>query len=48
MYERNILILCDNNVTIIFSKNPILHSRAKYIEIKHHFIRKHVQKVYIL
>jgi len=26
------------------SKNPILHSRAKHIEIKHHFIRDYVQK----
>ena len=26
------------------SKNPILHSRAKHIEIKHQFIRDYVQK----
>jgi len=26
------------------SKNPILHSRAKDIEIKHHFTRDYVQK----
>jgi len=26
------------------SKNPILHSRAKHIEIKHHFIIDYVQK----
>jgi len=26
------------------SKNLILHSRAKHIEIKHHFIRDYVQK----
>jgi len=25
------------------SKNPILHSRANHIEIKHHFIRDYVQ-----
>ena len=30
--------------TICLSKNPILHSRAKHIEIKHHFIRDYVQK----
>ena len=24
------------------SKNPILHSRTKHIEIRHHFIKEHV------
>jgi len=41
--EDIIPIYCDNNV-ICLSKNPILHSRAKHIEIKHHFIRDFVQK----
>ena len=35
---------CDNNAAICLSKNPILHSRVKHIEIKHHFIRDYVQK----
>jgi len=39
-----ISIYCDNTGAICLSKNLILHSRAKYIEIKHHFIRDHVQK----
>ena len=34
----------DNAVVICLSKNPILHSRAKHFEIKHHFIRDYVQK----
>ena len=33
-----------NTTAICLSKNPILHSRAKHIEIKHHFIRDYVQK----
>ena len=37
-------ILCDNTSAINLSKNPIHHSRSKHIEIKHHFIRDHVQK----
>jgi len=37
-------IFCDNTTAICLSKNPILHSRAKHIEIKHHFIRDYVQK----
>jgi len=41
---KNISIYCDNTAAICLSKNPILHSRAKHIEIKHHFIRDYVQK----
>lgn len=44
IYESNIPILCDNTSTIYLSKNPIFHSRAKYIEIKYHFIHDYVQK----
>jgi len=42
--ESWIPIYCDNTAAICLSKNPILHSRAKHIEIKHHFIRDYVQK----
>ena len=35
---------CDYTAVICLSKNPILHSRAKHIEIKHHFSRDYVQK----
>ena len=41
---NNITIYCDNTAVICLSKNPILHSREKHIEIKHHFIRDYVQK----
>jgi len=41
---NSIPIFCDNIADICLSKNPILHSRAKHIEIKHHFIRDYVQK----
>ena len=37
-------IYCDNKTAISISKNPTLHSRAKHIDIKHHFLRDHVQK----
>jgi len=40
----NVPIMCDNTSAINLSKNPIQHSRSKHIEIKHHFIRDHVQK----
>jgi len=42
--ENCIPIYCDNTAAIWLSKNPILHSRAKHIEIKHHFIIDYVQK----
>jgi len=41
---NSIPIFCDNTAAICLSKNPILHSRVKHIEIKHHFIRDFVQK----
>jgi len=41
---NSITIICDNTTAICLSKNPILHTRAKHIEIKHHFIIDYVQK----
>jgi len=40
----HIPICCDNTSAINLSKNPILHSRTKHIEIRHHFLQDHVQK----
>ena len=34
--------MCDNTSAINLTKNPIVHSRTKYIEIQHHFIRDHI------
>lgn len=31
-----------NTSAINLTKNPIMHSRAKHIEIRHHFIQEHV------
>jgi len=41
---NSIPIYCDNTVVICLSKKPILHFRAKHMEIKHHFIRDYVQR----
>ena len=41
---EQILIKCDNISVINLSKNPIQHSRTKHIEIRHHFLRDHIQK----
>jgi hypothetical protein len=37
-------IKCDNTSSINLTKNPVLHSRTKHIEIWHHFLRDHVKK----
>ena len=39
-----ISILCDNTSAIDLSKNPVLHSRSKHIDVRHHFLRDHVNK----
>jgi len=41
---NHIPIRCDNTSAINLSKNPVQHSRTKHIEIRHHFLRDHVQK----
>ena len=43
MSQNKILIKCDNISAINISKNPIQYFRTKYIEIRYHFIRDHVQ-----
>jgi len=40
-------IFCDNTSAINLTKNPIHHSRTKHIDIRHHFIREHVQNGHI-
>ncbi|KAD3068312.1 hypothetical protein E3N88_36192 [Mikania micrantha] len=41
-------IWCDNKSAINLSKNPIMHSRSKHIELKHHFIRDLVKQGMIM
>ena len=48
MYSSNLYdIICvpvktgvDNQGTILLAKNSVMHQRAKYINIKYHFVRK--------
>ena len=41
--SSKILIKCDNTSIINLSKNPVQHSKSKHIEIRHHFIREHIE-----
>ena len=41
---KRIPIKCDNTSAINLTKNPVLHSRTKHTEIRHHFLRDHVEK----
>ena len=39
----HIPIRCDNTSAINLRKNAIQHSRTKHINIRHHFLRDHIQ-----
>ena len=39
----SLTLFCDNTSAINISKNPIQHSRAKYIDIRYHFIKELVE-----
>ena len=38
----HIPLKCDIIRDINLSRNPIMHSRTKHIEIRHHFLRDHI------
>ena len=40
----NIPIYCDNTSAINISKNPVMHSRTKHIDVRHRFLQDHVAK----
>ncbi|GKE41110.1 hypothetical protein Tco_1464515 [Tanacetum coccineum] len=40
----DITVLCDNKGAIDLSKNPVLHTCTKHVEIRHHFLHDNVQK----
>ena len=35
----------DNKSAIVITENLVQHSRTKHIEVHHHFIRDHVEKM---
>ncbi|GJY40128.1 retrovirus-related pol polyprotein from transposon TNT 1-94 [Tanacetum coccineum] len=44
IHYKLVPIFCDNTSAIAISNNPVLHSRAKHIDIRYHFIRDHILK----
>ena len=40
---KPIVIHCDKTSSINISKNPMMHTNTKHIEIKHHYLRELVQ-----
>ena len=41
---KNVQPFCDNESAIKLSKNLVQHSKTKHIQIRHHFLRDHVNK----
>ncbi|RVW69254.1 Copia protein [Vitis vinifera] len=41
--QGTMVVFCDSTSAINISKNPVLHSRTKHIDIRHHFIRDLVE-----
>jgi hypothetical protein len=44
VFERAPL-MCDNTSAISVAKNPVFHKRMKHFEVRHHFLRDHVEKI---
>ena len=42
--QDTMVVYCNNSGVIDISKNPIQHSKTKYIEIRYHFIRDLVER----
>nr|GEX00617.1 hypothetical protein [Tanacetum cinerariifolium] len=42
--HNNIPMYCDSKSAIAISCNPVQHLRTKYINIRYHFIKEHVEK----
>jgi hypothetical protein len=46
-YTNPIPIHCDKTNAISVSKNPVLHSKTKHIQIKYHFVKEQVTNIIV-
>jgi hypothetical protein len=43
IFER-VSLMCDNTNAISIAKNSVFKKRMKHLEVRHHFLRDHVEK----
>ena len=48
IFQDTLSVYCDNTSVINISKNYVQHSRTKYIDIQHHFIKELVENKIIV
>jgi hypothetical protein len=41
---NSVPIMCDISSAICLVHNPVFHGRAKYIKVRHNFLRDYVEK----
>jgi hypothetical protein len=41
---KSVPLMCDSPSAICLAQNLVFHGRAKYIKVRHHFLRDHVEK----
>jgi hypothetical protein len=41
---KNVPLMCDNESAVKLTTNPVQHLRTKHIDIRHHFLRGHVER----
>jgi hypothetical protein len=43
IFDR-VTLMCDNTSAISVAKNLVFHKRIKHLEVRHYFLRDHVEK----
>jgi hypothetical protein len=41
---KSVPLMCDSSSAICLAQNLVFHGRAKYIKVRYHFLRYHVEK----